>query len=75
MHMTVDGQIVLPRNVQEKLRMTPDAEVEFIEENERFYLVNRSTVSQQSYRFRKLRGIATVKMPTDEIMSLTRGES
>lgn len=45
MHATIDGQVVLPRNIQEKLQITPDADLEFIEENGRFYLVNLSTIS------------------------------
>ena len=75
MHATIDGQVVLPRNIQEKLQITPDADLEFIEENGRFYLVNLSTMSPSIRRFRNVRGIATVKMSTDEIMRLTRGES
>lgn len=75
MHATIDGQVVLPRNIQEKLQITPDADLEFIEENGRFYLVNLSTISTSIRRFRNVRGIATVKMSTDEIMRLTRGES
>ena len=75
MHATIDGQVVLPRYIQEKLQITPDADLEFIEENGRFYLVNLSTISTSIRRFRNVRGIATVKMSTDEIMRLTRGES
>ena len=75
MHATIDGQVVLPRNVQERLQITPDADLEFIEENGRFYLVNLSTTSRRIRRFQNVRGIATVKMSTDEIMRLTRGES
>ncbi len=75
MRVTIDGQVSIPRDVQEKLNITPDAEIEFIEENGRFYLVNLSMFSQQRRRFRNMRGIATVKIPTDEIMRLTRGES
>ena len=75
MHATIDGQVALPRHVQEKLQITPDADLEFIEENGRFYLINLSTMSRHIHRFRNVRGIATVKMSTDEIMRLTRGES
>ena len=75
MHVTADGQIVLPRNIQEKLQITSDADLEFIEENGRFYLINLSAISGKSSRFRNVRGIATVKMSTDEIMQLTRGEA
>jgi len=36
--------------------------------------INRNRSLNEKNPFRKQRGIATVKMSTDEIMSLTRGE-
>lgn len=71
MRVTTKGQVTIPRNVREVLGITPETEVEFIEENGRFYIAkanNRKTTK----KFYKLRGIATVKMSTDEIMDLTR---
>jgi hypothetical protein len=34
--------------------------------------VKREVETKKTYKFRKLRGIANVKMTTDEIMALTR---
>ncbi|MCG8641643.1 MAG: AbrB/MazE/SpoVT family DNA-binding domain-containing protein [Desulfobacterales bacterium] len=52
--------------------ITPASEIEFIEENGRVYLLKKETVKSAENRFKKLRGIATIKMSTDEIMALTR---
>lgn len=65
MRVTTKGQVTIPQHVREKLGITPATEIDFIEEKGR----NITT-----RRFRKLRGIATVKMTTDEIMALTRGD-
>ena len=45
--------------------------VEFIEENGKFFLVKTDTPVVTG-KFKKFRGIATAKMSTNEIMSLTR---
>lgn len=52
--------------------ITPTSEIEFIEENGRVYLLKKETAKGTENRFKKLRGIATIKMSTDEIMALTR---
>ncbi|OQY11576.1 MAG: AbrB family transcriptional regulator [Desulfobacteraceae bacterium 4572_19] len=72
MHVTTKGQITIPVNVREALGIIPETDVDFIEDNERFYIV-RSSKPRKRWPFNKLRGIATVKMTTDEIMHLTRG--
>ena len=75
MKVTVKGQVTIPQNIREKLGITPLTEVDFIEEKGRVYLVKKSTANSNRSRFRKLRGISTVKMTTDEIMALTRKTS
>ncbi len=74
MQVTAEGQICLLHAVREKLGIVPNTEVDFIEENGRFYLVKILITPSQPGTFRRMRGIATVKMRTDEIMALTRGE-
>ncbi len=74
MRVTTKGQVTIPQHIREKLRITPATEVDFIEEKNRVYLVKRKGKNITTRRFRKLRGIATVKMTTDEIMALTRGD-
>lgn len=71
MRVTTKGQVTIPRNVRESLGITPETEVEFIEENGRFYLAKLES-RKATKKFAKLRGIATVKMSTDEILDLTR---
>jgi AbrB family looped-hinge helix DNA binding protein len=72
MRVTTKGQVTIPVNIREKFGITPSAEVDFVEEKDRVYLVKRKGKNTAARKFRKLRGIATVKMTTDEIMALTR---
>ncbi|MCP4360140.1 MAG: AbrB/MazE/SpoVT family DNA-binding domain-containing protein [Chloroflexi bacterium] len=75
MRVTTKGQVTIPLKIRKKMKITPASEVDFIVgEDNRVYIVkinNNPTVK----RFSKLRGIATVKMSTEEIMALTRSES
>ena len=73
MRVTIKGQVTIPQEIREKFGITPAAEVDFVEEKDRIYLVKREGDPKKTYKFRKLRGIANVKMTTDEIMALTRG--
>lgn len=74
MQVTADGQIKIPQHIQERLGLGPHTEVDFVEENGRFYLIKISITPRTKSKFRRFRGIATVKMRTDDIMQLTRGE-
>ena len=74
MKVTTKGQVTIPQMIREKLGITPMTEVDFIEEKGRVYLVKKKGVDIANSRFRNLRGIATIKMTTDEIMALTRGD-
>jgi AbrB family looped-hinge helix DNA binding protein len=74
MRVTTKGQVTIPQSIREKFGITPAIEIDFIEEKGRIYLVKGKRENIKSHRFRRLRGIATVKMTTDEIMALTRGE-
>lgn len=71
MRVTTKGQVTIPRNVREVLGITSETEIEFMEDNGRFYVVKTDT-PKMTGKFKKLRGIATASMSTDEIMSLTR---
>ena len=74
MRVTIKGQVTIPQEIREKLGITPAVEIDFIEEKGRIYLVKRKGQAKKPYKFSKLRGIANVKMTTDEIMALTRGD-
>lgn len=71
MRVTTKGQVTIPRHIRKKLAITPESEVEFIEEESRVYII-KTKAQQKNRRFRKMRGVATVKMTTEEIMALTR---
>lgn len=73
MRVTIKGQVTIPQHIREKMGITPYSEVDFIEEDGRIVLVKQDVTTPAPQRFRRLRGIATVKMSTDEIMALTRG--
>ncbi len=72
MRVTSKGQVTIPRHFREKLGIAPNRGGEFWEEEGRVYLL-RKRASDLSKRFKALRGVATVKMTTEEIMKLMRG--
>ncbi len=74
MRVTTKGQVTIPQHIREKLGITPAVEVDFLEEKGRIYLVKKKGKRAASRRYKGLRGIATVKMSTDEIMALTRDD-
>ena len=74
MRVTSKGQVTIPQDIRKKLGITPSSEVDFVEEKSgKIYLIRKTSTESQT-RFRRIRGSATVKMSTEEIMSLTRGE-
>jgi AbrB family looped-hinge helix DNA binding protein len=74
MRVTIKGQVTIPRDVREKLGIVPNCEVDFKEEKDRVYLVRKTGKSaKRKSKCSRFRGVATVKMTTDEIMALTRG--
>ena len=72
MKVTVKGQVTIPRHIRDKLGITPNTEVNFQEEGRRVYLTKKKVTVPKKNIFRRYRGIATVRMTTDEIMALTR---
>jgi AbrB family looped-hinge helix DNA binding protein len=74
MRVITKGQVTIPRKIREKLGIVPATEVDCVEENGRVYLVKNAGPVTRKHTFSKFRGVATVKMTTDEIMALTRGD-
>lgn len=74
MRATTKGQVAIPRHNREKLNITPATEIDFVEEGNRVFLVKRKGKKAATRKFAKLRGLATVKMTTDQIMALTRSD-
>lgn len=74
MRITSKGQVTIPQEFREALGLFPESEVEFYIEDE--HLVLKKSLKQEKHRLdnfiQQMRGKATVKMTTDEIMRLTR---
>ncbi|MFZ4859182.1 MAG: AbrB/MazE/SpoVT family DNA-binding domain-containing protein [Desulfuromonadaceae bacterium] len=75
MRVTSKGQVTIPGAIRQKLGIFPQSEVEFVVEGNTVIL---RTVTEKTSRGKRLvetlRGRATVRMTTDEIMAFTRGE-
>jgi len=71
MKVTTKGQVTIPQNVRETLGITPQTDIQFVEDNGKFYIV-KADAPETKGKINKFRGIATAKMSTDEILSLTR---
>ena len=53
MRVTTKGQVTIPRNVREKLGIVPQTNIDFREENGKFYLV-KTTKTKRTNKFNKL---------------------
>ena len=75
MKISTKGQVTIPQEIREQLGLHPGTEVDFQVEGDGVKLV-RAKQGQDRGRVivERLRGRGTVKMTTDEIMALTRGE-
>ncbi len=75
MKVTSKGQVTIPIELREQFGIFTDSEVEFFAGDNQIILRKKSTSSGRGKRLiEAMRGTATVKMTTDEIMALTRGE-
>ena len=75
MRITSKGQVTIPLAVRQATGLLPNCEVEFEVRGKKVIMLK---AAGQPYRgeavVRHLRGRGSVKMSTDEIMALTRGE-
>lgn len=73
--LTVKGQVTVPKRVRDLLGIKPGSKVAF-ELKPNGDVVLRPVTNKRNRRspFAKVRGSATVKMRTDEIMALTRAD-
>lgn len=77
--VTSKGQVTIPKEIRERLKIEPGSVVDFEPtEDGRVVLVNKGSKARGrrvlTSRFAALRGAATVKMSTRQIMALTRGD-
>ncbi|MGH8674592.1 MAG: AbrB/MazE/SpoVT family DNA-binding domain-containing protein [Burkholderiales bacterium] len=76
--VTSKGQVTIPKKVRDHLGIRPGTAVDFeAGPDGRVVLVKKSGgagARRKASRFAALRGTATVKLTTRQIMALTRGE-
>jgi len=75
MKITTKGQVTIPIEIREKLGLLPDTEVEFeiVGTAVRMRKV-RSAGRRGKSIVERMRGRGSVRMSTDEILALTRGD-
>ena len=79
MRITAKGQVTIPQAIREETGFLPNTEVDFEVEGQAVRIVRAAAGKRTSRGARaveRLRGrAARVRMTTDEIMALTRGEA
>jgi AbrB family looped-hinge helix DNA binding protein len=75
MRISTKGQVTIPLEIREKMGLLPHTEVQVLIKGNTVLLEKKRDKSSWGKKLvDHMRGRATVKMPTDEIMALTRGE-
>ena len=75
-HVTTKGQVTIPKRVRELLKIQPGSTVDFhIGPDGQVTLRKVGRAARVRSRFAALRGRATIRMRTEDIMALTRGEA
>ena len=76
--VTVKGQVTIPKRVRDHLGIRPGSGVEFEVNAEGDVLLRKggraSGRERPRSRFAAVRGAATVRLSTEEILALTRGK-
>ena len=77
MRITSKGQVTIPAEIREQAGLLPHTEVDFKYDGKVVQLVRakpKGRMDRGARVIEALRGRGDVKMTTDEIMALTRGE-
>jgi AbrB family looped-hinge helix DNA binding protein len=75
MRVTSKGQVTIPVEIREKMGIFANSEVEFVVQGNLVILQKASGSTQRGKRIvERMRGRATIRMSTDDIMALTRGD-
>lgn len=73
MRITSKGQVTIPIHIREKLGLLPDTEVEFEIVGNAARIKKVGEAGRRGRRLvERMRGRATVKLTTDDILALTR---
>lgn len=75
MRVTTKGQVTIPLKIRQKLNIKPASEVQFLVSQDGRVYIEKVNDGSARKRFSQLRGVATVKMSTEEIMTLTRSDT
>ena len=76
MRVTSKGQVTIPQEVREVMGIHPsETEIDFVQDkNGRWYIQKTVTRKKGPSRFRTAHRAGKLRMSTDEIMALTRGQ-
>lgn len=75
MRITSKGQVTIPQEIREKAGLLPNTEVEFEIVGGKVFLKKAKKGLSRGHRIAEIfRGTGKLRMSTDEIMRLTRGE-
>ena len=75
MKLTTKGQVTIPAEIREKYGFFPNTSIIFKEENGKVYIEkDLSSYAAEKNPFELVRGKADLKLSTDEIMEMTRGD-
>jgi len=74
MKVTSKGQITIPQRVREEAGIHPGSEVDVVVEDGEVRLKKVEGQGRGDAWVKSITGKATIKMSTDELMALTRGE-
>lgn len=74
--VTSKGQVTIPKPIRDRLGIKPGTKVAFsLDKDGRAFIQAEDAGRPLRSRFERLRGTATTRLSTDEIMALTRGEA
>lgn len=76
MRITPNGAVPIPPEIQERLGLRPDTEIELVVEGNSLRIVKlaEETETRGHGLIRRLCGRAASPLSTDEIMTMTRGD-
>ena len=75
MKVSAKGQVTIPQHLREKAGIMPGSEVEFIPEKDGSLSLRKISGKGRGRQIvEAMRGRGSVRMTTDEIIALTRGE-
>ena len=74
MRITQKGQVTIPEEIGQKYGFLPYSNIDFVEEQGKVYIKLVNQKQRGRAIVAHLRGTATIRMSTDEILALTRGK-